>query len=41
MNKQQLQQLKQHLGADLINYALNRTDITHESDLESLEITEL
>jgi hypothetical protein len=41
MNKQQLQQLKQHLGADLINYALNPTDVTHESDLESLEITEL
>lgn len=40
MDKSQFQQLKQYVGADLLNHALNRTDIVYESDFESLEIND-
>lgn len=38
MDRSQFQQLKQYVGADLLNYALNRTDIVYQSDFESLTI---
>jgi hypothetical protein len=38
MDRSQFQQLKQYVGADLLNYALNRADIVYPSDSESLTI---
>lgn len=40
MDRSQFQQLKQYVGADLLNYALNQTDIVYHSDFESLTIND-
>ncbi|OGT96538.1 MAG: hypothetical protein A2X80_12690 [Geobacteraceae bacterium GWB2_52_12] len=40
MDRSQFQQLKQYVGADLLNYALNRTDIDYQTDFESLTIND-
>jgi len=36
MDESHFRQLKQYVGAELLNYALNRTDIAYQSDFESL-----
>ena len=38
MDSSKFQQLKQYVGAELLNYALNRTDIFYQSDFESLKV---
>ena len=38
MDSPKFQQLKQYVGAELLNYALNRTDIFYQSDFESLKV---
>lgn len=40
MDGSQFQQLKQYVGAALLNYALNRTDIVYQSSFESLTIND-
>ncbi len=40
MDRSQFQQLKQHVGADLLNFSLNRTDIVYQTDFESLTIND-
>lgn len=41
INKFDFQQLKQYLGAELLNYALNRTDIAYETNFECLALNDV